>query len=122
METNTPKKKTPFVKRGQTKGPLLENILIDVAGFYKKSIADIKSKDAHADLVSCRRLYCYIAWQITNATLKEIGAVICREHSNVLHHKNTSAYWVKTGQHEFVDDWFDYLEYTSLWGKYEKIR
>jgi chromosomal replication initiation ATPase DnaA len=73
MQTATSNKKTLFVKKGQTRGPLLENILADVARHYKTSSSILKEKDTHADIVVCRRLYCYIAWKITNATLVEIG-------------------------------------------------
>lgn len=122
MQTNASNKKTPFVRKGQTIGPLLENILVDVARHYKTKASLLKEKDSHADLVVCRRLYCYIAWKITNATLREIGAVISKEHSSVSYLIKKADYWVRNGQHEFIDDWFDWLEGTALWGQYEKIR
>jgi chromosomal replication initiation ATPase DnaA len=122
MKTNTSNKKVPFVKQGQTKWPLLENILIDVARYFKKPVTILKESDSHAELVLPRRIYCYVAWSITNATLHEIGAVIGKKHSSVSHLRDTAAYWIKTGQHEFVDEWLDYLKDTNLWGAYEKIR
>lgn len=110
------------MKKGQTRGPLLENILIDVARHFKKPVIRIKGKDTHAEFVICRRMYCYVAWKITNATLVEIGDVIGQHHSSVIHLKDTASFWVKKGNHAFIDDWLDYLKNTELWGAYEKIR
>lgn len=122
METNTPKKKTPFEKQGQTRGPLLENIIIDIARHYKTTPTLIRDNTMNGVHAVCRKMYCYIAWKITNATLREIGAVIDKHHSTVIHHKNKVSYWIRMGNHEFIDQWLEYLQGTQLWGQYEQIR
>lgn len=115
-------KNHPPVKNGQTRGPLLENIIADIARHYKTSPALIKDKEKYGIHALCRQLYCYIAYKITNATLKEIGTIIGKDHSTVIHHRDKAAYWIAKGDHAFIDEWFDYLEGTKLWGQYEKIR
>lgn len=116
------KKKPPFTKKGQTRGPLLENIISDIARHFKTSNALIKDKDMFGVHVLCRKLYCYVAYKLTNATLREIGAVISKDHSTVIHHRDNVSYWIKKGDPKFIDEWLDYLEDTQLWGAYEKIR
>lgn len=114
----------PYKRKAQTKGPHLMVILEDISRFYKKTgHAVIMNCDNTTDeYVICRRLYCYVAWRLTNASLQDIGYLIGRDHTNVMYHRDTVADWIKNGQTKWIDEWLDWLEATKLWGKSEKIR
>jgi chromosomal replication initiation ATPase DnaA len=108
-------------RKKKHKGPPLREVLCDISRHYDIPIADIirvNDKNSH---VVCRALYCYISYKLTNATLIEIGSEIGRDHSMVIFYRDKVKYWMKSGD-PFVDEWFDWLEGTELWGKYEKIR
>jgi hypothetical protein len=107
--------------QGQTVGPHLMEILEDVARHFKKSPTSIATINDYDEYFICRCLYCYIACRLTNATLKQIGALINKDHSMVIHYRDKMNFWINKGDPKWIDSWFDWLEGTELWGKYEKI-
>lgn len=113
-----------YKKKAQTRGPHLMSILEDICLFYGKSSHEVISKttDKNGRYVVIRRLYCYVAWKITNAPLKDIGAIIDKGHDNVIFHRDTVDNWIKKGRTHWIDEWLDWLKWTTLWGQYEKIR
>lgn len=108
--------------QGQTVGPHLMEILQDVAHFFKKSPDGIAAINDYDEYFLCRCLYSYTAYKLTNATLAQIGALINKDYSMVIYYRKKVEYWIKTGDIKWIDYWFDWLEGTELWGKYEKVR
>lgn len=111
----TKKKRPPYAKKGQTRGPKLEDILKDVANVFKQEIDLIKGDDRHYELVVCRRIYSYVCRKLTNAPLRQIGALINRDHSNVSFHSSNVKHWIKNNDPLFMDEWMDYIEASVLW-------
>lgn len=111
-------------KKAQTQGPHLMSILEDICLFYKKTAYSVidKSDDKSSEYVIIKRLYCYVAYKLTNAPLKDIGALWGKDHSFVITHRDIVVSWIKNGQTKWIDEWFDWLEWTTLWGAYEKLR
>lgn len=109
-----------FKRRGQTTGPHLMEILEDISKHLSKPINLIIETPDKDEYFVCRCLYCYVACKLTNATLKQIGDIINKDHSMVIYYRDRFAYWVKTGDPKWIDTWFDWLERTEIWGKYEK--
>lgn len=115
-------KKTPYTKQGQTRGPHLRVILDDVARHFKVASWDALIQTSGREILLTRSIYCYVAWKLTNATLREIGALIGVDHAAVSFHRNKIQYWINKGDPKWIDEWFDYLEDTEMWGINEKIR
>lgn len=106
-------------RKKQTKGPELEEILADVARHFKKDVGEIKKKCMRHDLVLCRRIYCYVACAITNATLDKIGAVVGKDYTNVRFHRDEAAERIKDKNPAIIFDWFDYTNGSELWKQYK---
>lgn len=113
-----------YKKKAQTRGPHLMNILEDICLFYNKSAYNVieKSDNTSNEYVIIKRLYCYVAWKITNAPLKDIGALFSKDHTFVISHRDMVTKWINQGQTKWVDEWLDWLQWTTLWGAHEKIR
>lgn len=113
-----------YKKKAQTRGPHLMSILEDISLFYNKSACSVieKSDNTSNEYVIIKRLYCYVACKVTNAPLRDIGALLGKDHSFVIQHRDMVDRWIKTGQTKWIDEWLDWLKWTTLWGAYEKIR
>lgn len=113
-----------YKKKAQTRGPHLMSILEDICTYYGKSphaiIEEINNTTNEYTII--RRLYCYVAWKITNAPLKDIGALLERDHSYVISHRDIVEGWIKNGRTPWIDEWLDWLEWTTIWGMHEKLR
>lgn len=121
-EVATKKGNPNFKLRGQTKGPHLMEILEDVGRHFDKSPTDIATINDYEEYLVCKCLYSYTAYKLTNATLAQIGALINKDHSMIIYYRNKVQYWIKVGDPKWIDYWFDWLEGTELWGKWEKVR
>lgn len=117
METTN--KRAPFKKKGQTRGPKLEDILEDVVSVFKQPMDKIKSEDMHAEYVVCRRIYAYVSRELTNAPLRVIGALINKDHSNIHFHHDKVKHWLKVKDPLWMDDWFDFIEASEIWKQHE---
>lgn len=82
--------------------------------------AEIKGKSRKSKVVIARHIYCYIARNKTNYTLKYIGFLINRDHSSVIHaSKNIYSflslkYDIATINYNLVLDKIEQKQYNSL--------
>ena len=63
----------------------IENIQKTVSDFYKIKLADMHSKKRTANIALPRQIAMYLAKELTQKSLPEIGAAFGRDHSTVLH-------------------------------------
>ena len=63
----------------------IDDIVKEVSEFFKVSILDIKSKKRKFLITQARQLCIYIAREITNCSLTEIGNYFERDHSTIIH-------------------------------------
>jgi len=66
----------------------LYTILETICKFYNVSIEEVQSKSRLLTIVKARHIYFYIANLSTEKSLEEIGKIINRDHSTVIHGKN----------------------------------
>lgn len=66
----------------------LNDLLIAVCSYYGIDIEKVKGKDQNKDLVTVRRVFCYLAKQHYKGknSIVQIGKIIKRDHATVLHH------------------------------------
>ena len=75
---------------------MVEKILTAVSKSYGVSIEDLKSKKKTENIANARHTSIYIIRNMTNLSLKEIGAVFGRDHSTVLSSLNKVETNIKT--------------------------
>ena len=64
----------------------IEMIQKEVAEFFKVTVADLRSKKRHKTIVLPRQIAMYLARQLTNMSLPEIGNTFGgKDHTTVLH-------------------------------------
>lgn len=68
-----------------TPAPLIEDIQSVVAARYGLTVRDIRARYRHKLLAYPRQTAMYLARQMTNRSLTEIGRVFHRHHTTVLH-------------------------------------
>ncbi|MDO4723638.1 MAG: chromosomal replication initiator protein DnaA [Comamonadaceae bacterium] len=66
----------------------VENIQKTVADFYKIKVADMLSKKRPASIAKPRQIAMYLAKELTQKSLPEIGEMFGRDHTTVLHAVN----------------------------------
>lgn len=94
--------------------PSLMDILKEVCGIFNHDIDKVTAKDRHKDFVTCRKIYCFVAYKITAKTLSEIGRLInSRDHTTVLHCVRTAKGLFESGDEDFIKAWNHYLKNTK---------
>lgn len=70
--------------------PMLLNVCCSVLG---QAVVNVKSETRRREVVTVRKLYCYIAREhkAEMLSLQEIGNLLGYDHSNVLFHHRTTA-------------------------------
>lgn len=70
---------------------VVEKILQNVAETFGVSVDDIKSDKRQANITQARQAAMYAIKEVTQLTLKEVGAVFGKNHATVLHSVNACA-------------------------------
>jgi chromosomal replication initiation ATPase DnaA len=85
------KKNIPIGKL--TKATILKTVCIELEMEYES----VKNKKTRLkEYAYARHLYCYFCRVFTNESLQSIGTFIFKNHTTVLHSKNTIANWRET--------------------------
>ena len=74
----------------KTSDPTLELIAEILEDYTGITVDQIKSKSRVREVTQIRQLLCYLAGELTNDSLKQIGRFINRDHSTVIHSKRTT--------------------------------
>ena len=75
-----------YLTRSGRKAPTLRDIAIRTARHYEVTLADLKSTSRRRNMVTARDMAMYLARQLTDSTLEQIGAFFGgRDHTTVLH-------------------------------------
>lgn len=69
----------------------LGDVLKAVADYYHVSAGDLSSKNRQHRFTEPRQIYCYVAKRLTTKSLAQIGAVIQRDPTTVMHSARTVA-------------------------------
>lgn len=77
-----PELKTPLA-RGTMRGGLA--VLKLVSAEYDVSIGDLRGKDRHRTIAEARQLACWLLRQTRRFSFPEIGIILSRDHSTVMH-------------------------------------
>ena len=62
-----------------------EDILKEVAEFFKVTVLDLKSRKKTALVSNARQIAIYLAREVTNCSFTEIGTYFNRDHSTIIH-------------------------------------
>lgn len=96
----------------------LENNLADICKAFEVDISKVKSNVRKAELVTCRKIFCYVAKIKTDGTYKSIAAEIGgRDHTTSMHHKARVEGYLKVKDPKFLISWEFYLENSSLFNE-----
>lgn len=107
-------------KHEQTYGPNLNDILSDVTDVFGISIEMVKSKCRKHKYVTCRRIYIYVATEITDASLTVISEVIgLKDHTTSIFHRDTVKNYLYVSEPVFLEDWNKYIESSRIWNEYK---
>ena len=63
---------------------MVEKILLSISKKYGVSVEDIKSKKKTDNIANARHISVYIIRRLTDLSLKEIGKILCRDHSTII--------------------------------------
>ena len=69
----------------------LADVLKAVADYYHVSADDLRSKNRQRRFTEPRQIYCYVAKRHTTKSLAQIGAIIQRDPTTVMHSAQTVA-------------------------------
>ena len=84
----------------------LTKIFTTVCDYYQITAEDISSSSRKTDTVKARQMYCYVAREFSQGTLKEIGKLVKFKHDEVIYsikkiESDKSIY--KDTKHEFEE-------------------
>jgi hypothetical protein len=82
LDSNT-KKMNPFQMR------LANEIMESVSKYYQITVSEITEKRRHAKIVRARQVAAYLLREDLRLSLHEVGAIINRDHSSVVHAHKT---------------------------------
>lgn len=111
-------RKHAYKRKKQTYGPPLEDILNDVAMVFNSAIPMVRSSCKKEKYVICRRIYYYATKYLTNAPLKNVGALLNKDHTNVLFHRGKCNNWINQEDKLFTHAWDKYKRESKIWNKY----
>lgn len=60
-------------------------IMKAVAGAYGVTLEDLRSHSRVARLATARAVVCYLLYRYYNYSLKDVGRMVLRDHSSVMH-------------------------------------
>ena len=100
----------------QSTGPKLEEILQDVCEVFDQPVDKMMGPGKKEEVMTCKRIYCYVSTVITNATFKAIGAVILKDHTTVMHHRAHVLDWMSVNDPTFMETWEKYTKESKIWG------
>lgn len=95
-----------------------EDVLEEIAYLNKVSVKDICGFKRNGFLIFCRQAFCRVAERILNLNDEQTGALINRDRTTALYHRNRAADLIATKDRPFIGKWTRYLEQT----KYLKIK
>jgi chromosomal replication initiation ATPase DnaA len=104
----------------QTYGPDLLEVLNEICDIYKQPIGLVQSGTRKHELVLCRRIFSFACNVLTDATTREIAAIIHKERSNISHHKRSVKKWSSVNDPSFMDELGLYTTNSILWNQYNK--
>lgn len=105
----------------QTRGPSLDSIMNDVAGIFNETPELVKSKSKKKEHIIPRRIYCYVACLLTNASLVEISDLLSScDHSDVCYHRQKVIDFKKVNDFDFREQWEQYTSNSKIWNDYIK--
>jgi chromosomal replication initiation ATPase DnaA len=108
------------MRRRFVKKYTLDEILIEVCSICKVDIDKVKSSLRKKEIVAARRLFCYVASEITNESMLQISIAIGgHEHTKALHHRDTARDYFKIKDARFMQDWDHYTECSRIWQSYK---
>lgn len=111
-------KRHAYKTKQQTYGPALEDILDDVAIVFEASIVMVRSTCKKEKYVLCRRIYFYATKYLTDASLKNVGALLNKDHTNPLWHRLKCKQWLIDGDEIFTRAWNKYKVESKIWNQY----
>lgn len=106
-------------KRHQVGGPALEEILQDVCDVFGQPIEKMTMPGKKEEVVMCKRIYCYVATLLTDATFKVIGVLINKDHTTVMHHRASVIDWKSVNDSIFMKTWKKYTGNSKIWYEFE---
>jgi chromosomal replication initiator protein len=96
IDLNTAKKVLSDIIIKKDQRPTLEGILKEVSDYYRISVDSIKSGGRSKSLASARQVVIYLARELTDLSLKEIGFKLGgRDHSTILYAHNKISKLIK---------------------------
>ncbi len=113
--------KRRYLKRGLAQ-PSLNDILEDICKCFNQPPEMVKSSSRKRKYVICRRIYCYVASVITYYNCSRIAEYINRDHSSFIYQEERVISWFKLNDPLFMDEWYDYIESSSIWNKYYEMQ
>lgn len=83
----------------------LQNLLYEVSNYFNLNIEDLKSKSRETQLVIGRAVFCEAARSFSKANEREIGEIIKRDRTTVIHSYKSAKNIYKFGKQaqEFKD-------------------
>ena len=93
----------------------LEQIFNELCHIFKQPGANIRAKDRHRDMVKIRQIYCYVSYGVGQFTLHQIGQFINRDHTTVIHSKDTVVNYIHVKDPMFMRFWNYYIARTKIY-------
>lgn len=110
-----------FEAKKQTYGPSLIDILEDIIQVFNVSHEIMIGKRKKDEHVAYRQVYIHAATQLTDARLVDIGAVINKDHTSVIHHRELCKDYIKCNDSAFINIWNKYVLKSKVWGEYFEV-
>lgn len=105
----------------QRKHVPLVDVYNDILKVFNISEKDFQSRCRDRELTIPRQIFCYVAYAHCNVILDDIAKYIGRrDHTTVLHAKNTAIKHIDNKDLIFSIFWNKYARYSDVWVKLNK--
>lgn len=98
----------------------LEEILQDICNLFEVDINKVKSSLRIGEVTKIRRIFCYVATEMTDESLLQIAITIGgHEHTKALTHRDKARDFYKIKDEKFMTDWAFYTISSRIWNNYK---
>lgn len=98
----------------------LEEILKEMCDLFREDIERVKSPRRWGNLIRIRRLFSYVASEMTDFSLLEISyAMGGHEHSKASHLRDKARDFFSIQEEKFMSDWSFYTANSVIWCEYK---
>jgi chromosomal replication initiation ATPase DnaA len=99
----------------------LAEIFEDCCMIFNQKPEVVNTTCRKGDLVSIRRIFCYVSYKISKYNLREIGEFLnCMDHTSVIHNRNKVIGFLKVQDPKFIVQWQFYTSNSRIWQEYNQ--